>query len=91
MVFGAGQFDSSPCGTCAKMALLHSQGKLKVGDEHRYRSVIDTEFKDGIVDEVAIGRYRAIIPEITGSVYITGIQQFILDKGDPFKEGLRLF
>lgn len=91
VVFGAGQFDRSPCGTgmSAKMALLHSQGKLEVGDEYRYQSIIGTEFKGKVVDELTIGRYEAIIPEITGSAHITGIGHLILDKDDPFKEEIR--
>ena len=92
VVFGAGQFDRSPCGTgtSAKMALLYSQGKLKVGEEYRYRSIIDTEFIGKIAGEAAVGPYRAVVPEITGSAYVTGIGQLILDRSDPFKEGLRL-
>lgn len=89
VVFGAGQFDRSPCGTgtSAKLALLYSQGRLKLGEEYRYRSIIDTEFIGKIADEVAVGPYRAIVPEITGSAYVTGIGQLILDKNDPFNEG----
>ncbi|HUX06996.1 MAG TPA: proline racemase family protein [Acidobacteriota bacterium] len=92
VVFGEGQFDRSPCGTgtCAKMALLNSQGKLKLGEEYSYQSIIGTEFKGRIVEEVNLGRYKAILPEITGSAYITGIQQLILDNADPFKEGFRI-
>lgn len=92
VVFGEGQFDRSPCGTgtCAKMALLNFQGKLKLGEEYSYQSIIGTEFKGRIVEEVSLGRYKAILPEITGSAYITGIQQLILDNADPFKEGFRI-
>lgn len=92
VVFGAGQVDRSPCGTgtCAKMALLHSCGKLKVGEEYIYQSIIGTEFKGMIIDETTVGSLQAIIPEITGSAYITGIQQMILDKNDPLRYGFEL-
>jgi proline racemase len=92
VVFGEGQFDRSPCGTgtCAKMALLHSQNKLKLGEEYSYQSIIGTQFKGRIVEEVKVGRSKAVLPEITGSAYITGIQHLILDVADPFNEGFRL-
>jgi proline racemase len=92
VVFGDGQFDRSPCGTgtCAKMALLYSRGELNCGEEYSYRSIIGTEFKGRIVEELPLGRYTAVLPEITGSAYITGIQQLILDNGDPFQAGFKL-
>jgi proline racemase len=92
VVFGDGQFDRSPCGTgtCAKMALLNHQGKLKLGEEYSYQSIIGTQFKGRIVEELNLGKSKAILPEITGSAYITGIQHLILDSDDPFKEGFRV-
>lgn len=92
VVFGSGQVDRSPCGTgtCAKMAALYAHKKLEVGEVYRYRSIINTEFLGRIVEETRVGNYKAVIPEVTGSTYITGIQQFIIDDDDPFKYGFKL-
>jgi len=92
VIFGSGQVDRSPCGTgtCAKMAMLHAKNRLKVGQIYKYRSIIGTEFYGKIVKETRIGDYKAIIPEITGSAYIIGIQQFVVDEDDPFKYGFEL-
>lgn len=92
VVFGAGQFDRSPCGTgtCAKMAYLHAQGRLKVGQEYRHQSIIGTQFIGRVVGETSLGPKQAIIPEITGSAYITGLNQLILDKNDPLGEGFAI-
>ena len=92
VIFGSGQVDRSPCGTgtSAKMAMLHLNNKLKVGEVYKYRSIIGTEFYGKIVKETRVGDYKAIIPEITGSAYITGIQQFVIEEEDPFKYGFEL-
>jgi proline racemase/trans-L-3-hydroxyproline dehydratase len=92
VIFGSGQVDRSPCGTgtCAKMAMLHAHGRLKVGQQYKYRSIIGTEFYGKIVKEAMVGDYEAIVPEVTGSAHIIGIQQFVIEEEDPFKYGFEL-
>ncbi|MCK4387623.1 MAG: proline racemase family protein [Dehalococcoidia bacterium] len=92
VIFGLGQVDRSPCGTgtCAKMAMLHAKNKLEVGQTYRYKSILGTEFQGRIVEETKVGDYKAIVPEVTGSAYIIGIQQFVIDEEDPFKYGFQL-
>ncbi|EJO5347906.1 proline racemase [Clostridium botulinum] len=92
VVFGQGQIDRSPCGTgtSAKMALLYAQGKMKVGEEIVNESIICTKFKGKILEETKVGDYDGIIPEITGSAYVTGFSQFLVDEEDPVKYGFVL-
>lgn len=92
VVFGQGQVDRSPCGTgtSAKMALLYAQGKMKVGEEIVNESIICTKFKGKILEETKVGEYDGIIPEITGSAYVTGFSQFLVDEEDPVKYGFVL-
>jgi len=92
VIFGRGQLDRSPCGTgtCAKMAVLHAKNKLAVGQTYRYRSILGTEFQGRIVEELKVGDYKAIVPEVTGSAYIIGIQQFVMEEEDPFRYGFQL-
>lgn len=89
VVFGNGQIDRSPCGTgtCAKMAVLHSKGKLNVNEPFVNESIIDSRFVGRIVDTQNIEQYIGIVPEITGSAWITGMHQFVIEKEDPFNEG----
>jgi proline racemase len=89
VVFGNGQIDRSPCGTgtCAKMSLLYKQGKLGVGERFVHESIIDSSFVGTIVDTTYVQDYQAIVPEITGSAWITGMHQFIIEKEDPYREG----
>jgi proline racemase len=87
-----GWLDRSPCGTgtSARLAQLHARGELAVGDAFVNESVIGTRFTGRIAAETAVGSRPAIIPEITGRAWITGIGQYLLDPSDPFPAGFRL-
>ncbi len=93
VVFGQGQIDRSPCGTgtSAKMALLHHQGNLKIGEPYIYQSVFGTQFRGEIIKETFVNGKPAIIPEISGKAFITGFQQFVADEDDPYKFGSGIF
>jgi proline racemase len=92
VVFGDGQMDRSPCGTgtSAKMAALYAKGELGINEEFIYESILCTKFKGRILEVTKVGEYTAIIPEITGSAYITGFNHFVIDPNDPVKYGFNL-
>lgn len=95
VIFGDGQLDRSPCGTgtSAKMALLYAKGGLKKNEPFVYESVIGTQFKGRIVEELEekSGYYfPRVTPEITASAFITGINTFFIDAEDPIKYGFTL-
>ena len=92
VIFGDGQLDRSPCGTgtSAKMATLHAKGELKLGDKFVYESILGTLFTGVIVEETEVAGIPAIVPEITGSSYITGFTNFVIDPKDPVKHGFKL-
>ncbi|MCD6189186.1 MAG: proline racemase family protein [Thermococcus sp.] len=92
VIWGEGSVDRSPCGTgsASRVATLYSKGILKVGDIFVHESIIGTQFKIRIVGTTKIGKYTAIIPEITGSAYITKISQDIITKNDPLWKGFLL-
>jgi len=92
VVFGQGQIDRSPCGTgtCAKLALLHSQGKLKIGESFVHEGILGTTFKGRIISQTRVGNYDAIVPEITGSAHITGFNTLRYDETDPLARGFSI-
>ncbi len=92
VVFGPGQIDRSPCGTGtgAKMALLYSRGKLQLGQKFLHESILGTIFSGQLVEEQQVGPFRGVVPEITGTAFITAIQQFVADPLDPLREGFLL-
>jgi proline racemase len=87
-----GWLDRSPCGTgtSARMAQLHARGELAVGDPFVNESVIGTRFTGRLVAEAEVGGRPAVVPEITGRAWITGMGQYLLDVDDPFPEGFAL-
>lgn len=93
VVFGTGQIDRSPCGTgtSAKMALLHHKGLLKPGKPYEYCSVFGTQFTGKIIEQTRVGTRAAIVPEITGSAFITGFHQFVVDDTDPYGYGFNIY
>ena len=87
-----GKIDRSPTGTgcSARMAVLHAKGLMQVGDRYLARSIIGSEYACHIDAEVAIGSTRGILPVISGTAWITGTQQHMLDPSDPYPQGYRL-
>ncbi|UCC40730.1 MAG: proline racemase family protein [Candidatus Aminicenantes bacterium] len=84
-----GSLDRSPCGagTGAKMAYLLQSDKLKLNEQYINEGVYGTKFTGQLIKAVHVGSYKGAIPRISGSAFITGIHQFILDEHDPFQSG----
>ena len=84
--------DRSPCGTgtSARMGALYARGKLSLGATFCTESVIGTLFRGEVLEEKKVGEFLAIVPKITGSAYLTGFHQFIIQSSDPLKHGFVL-
>ena len=87
-----GKIDRSPTGTAvsARMALLHAQGEMEVGDRLTGVSIIGSEFHGEILGLTSVGDTPAIRPQISGRGWVTGTHQHMLDPSDPWPEGYRL-
>ena len=87
-----GWLDRSPCGTgtSARMAALHARGELALGQDFVNESVIGTRFTGRLVEETTVGGLPAVVPEITGRAWVTGMGQYLLDATDPFPAGFAL-
>ena len=79
-------YDRSPCGTgtSAKVACLAADGKLAAGQIHRQESIVgsifEASYEKGLGDQ--------ILPSITGSAFVNGEAELILDPRDPFCMGI---
>jgi proline racemase len=84
-----GAIDRSPCGTgtCAKMATLYSKGKLALNEDFRHEGILGTVFTGRLVKETRVGEYKAVVPTITGTAWITGLATYGIDPDDPFPNG----
>jgi proline racemase len=69
------------------MAVLHAKGRLMVGDTFRHEGILGTVFIGRVLEETAVGSYRAIVPSITGQAWITGFASYVVDPTDPFPDG----
>jgi proline racemase len=92
LVWGPGQVDPAPCGsgTCARMALFHHRGLMRVGDRYTSRGLLGLAFTGRIAAETTVGGRPAILPELTGTAYLTGTSQFFFDPEDPVRDGYLL-
>ncbi|QJU55122.1 proline racemase family protein [Herbiconiux sp. KACC 21604] len=84
-----GYFDRSPCGTgtSARLALLHAQGRLGVGEEFVNESIIGSRFVGRVLETTTIAGFDAVVPSFSGRAWITGFSQHLLDPTDPFPAG----
>ncbi len=88
-VFGDGQFDRSPggTGTSHMMAMLSARGEMRDDEEIVSEGITGSLFGGRIVGRTHIGPFDAIVPEVSGTAYLTGMHQFLIDPRDPQKEG----
>ena len=80
------EYDRSPCGTgtSAKLACLHADGELAAGERWRQASILDTVF-EGTVEPL---ENEMVIPRVTGSAWVNGEAELILNPQDPFRYGI---
>lgn len=91
-IFAEGEVDRSPTGTgvSGRAAIHHARGELAVGETITIESLIGTRFDVRIAELTEVGGLEAIIPEVTGSAFITGRHEFLIDPDDPLREGVIL-
>jgi len=91
-IFADAEVDRSPCGTgtAAVMAVIDAMGLLAADRPFVHESLIGTHFLGRVASRTRVGDHEAIVPEIEGSAWITGEHTFLIDEGDPLKEGFRI-
>jgi proline racemase len=91
-IFADAEVDRSPCGsgTAAVMAVLDEMGVLGGDVPFVHESLIGTCFTGRVAARTRVGDHAAIVPEVSGSAWITGEHTFLIDADDPLKAGFRL-
>ena len=93
-VFADAEVDRSPTGTgvSARLALHHARGEIVDEQEIIIESILGSKstFSGIVVGRANVGRFDAIIPEVSGKAYITGQHTFILDERDELGRGFLL-
>jgi trans-L-3-hydroxyproline dehydratase len=91
-IFANGEVDRSPTGTgvSARAALHFARGEIQINEPFVVESILGTCFSGEVVDTTLFGPYRSVIPKITGTAYITGRNELLIDPSDPLRRGFML-
>jgi proline racemase len=69
------------------MAVLHARGQLGIGQDFVHEGILGTTWTGRLLEETRVGGVAAVVPQLTGSAWITGRAQLSVDPGDPFPDG----
>jgi proline racemase len=88
-IFAEGEVDRSATGSgvSGRAAIHFAKGELKQGESITIESILGTCMDVKVVETVQYGPYQAVIPEVSGSAWITGRNEFYFDPTDPLKKG----
>jgi trans-L-3-hydroxyproline dehydratase len=91
-IFADGEVDRSPTGTgvSGRLAIHYARGELALNENIEIESILGTTFSGRVIETARVGEYNAIIPEVSGSAFITGRSEFVIDPGDPLRKGFIL-
>jgi proline racemase len=87
VVFRDHSVDRSPCGSCfsALMAQLHATRRLRLDEWVECENLLRLFFRGRLVD-----RGGELIPQLSGSAFVTGEHRFRIDSRDPLRHGFQL-
>ena len=90
-VFADAEVDRSPTGTgvSARLALHHARGEIEDGQQIFVESILGSAstFGGRVVGRAKVGPYDAIVPEVSGTAFITGRHEFVVDPRDELGKG----
>ncbi|WP_242527213.1 proline racemase family protein [Ktedonosporobacter rubrisoli] len=93
-VFAHVEVDRSPTGTgvSARLAQLHARGELAEGQQIEIESILGaaSSFRGRVAKTTHVGSYEAIVPEVSGSAFMSGRHEFIVEKADRLGQGFLL-
>lgn len=93
-IFANGEVDRSPTGTgvSARLALHHAKGELAEGQRITVESILGATsvFTGRVAGRAQVGSFEAIVPEVSGTAYITGRHEFLVDPRDDIGRGFLL-
>ena len=90
-VFAEGEVDRSPTGTgvSGRLAIHHLKGDITT-ETLTVESILGTSFTGRVDGVTQVGELPAIIPEVSGTAYITGKNEYYIDPDDSLKHGFMI-
>ena len=91
-IFAEGEVDRCPTGSgvSGRMAIHKQRDEIDFGQTMTIESITNSVFEGSVVSEEDYGNFKAVIPQVAGTAYITGMQTFVIDPNDPMKDGFIL-
>lgn len=91
-IFADGEVDRCPTGTgvSARAAIHYARGDIVIGEPFVVESILGTTFTGEVVRTTHFGNYDAVIPKVTGSAHIVGMNTWLIDPRDPLGDGFLL-
>ncbi len=91
-IFAEREVDRSATGSgvSARAALHYARGELALNKTLTIESILGSTMSVKATEAVKFGPYDAIVPEVGGSAFVTGRNEFFFDPVDPFKGGFIL-
>jgi trans-L-3-hydroxyproline dehydratase len=88
-IFAEGEVDRSATGSgvSGRAAIHYAKGELAKGELITIESILGTCMDVQVKEITQYGPYPAVIPEVSGSAWITGRNEFCFDPTDPLKNG----
>jgi len=88
-IFAEGEVDRSATGSgvSARAALHHAKNELALNEKITIESILGTTMDVQVLETTEFGPHKAIIPEVSGTAFITGQNEFYFDPHDPLKNG----
>ena len=88
-IFAEGEVDRSPTGSgvSARAALHYAKGELEINKEVTIESILGTTMNVRVDSETIYGSRKAVVPEVSGTAFITGMHNFMIDPEDEIQEG----
>src|ERR1051326_2037645 len=88
-IFADGELDRSPTGSgvSARAAIYSAAGELGLNERITIESILGSTMSVQVLGVSNFGPYDAIIPEISGTAFITSRNEFYFDPDDPLRTG----
>ena len=91
-IFADGEVDRSPTGTgvSGRVAIHHARAEVSLGEWIRIESILGSSFDVRALRDADMGVPNAIVPEVAGTAYLTGRCEFVVEDGDPLRDGFMI-
>jgi len=91
-IFADGEVDRSATGSgvSARAALHYARGEVGLSEPITIESILGSTLTVRAVERTTFGPYDAVIPEVSGTAYFTGQNEFWFDPKDPLRNGFIL-